>query len=168
MYSCHLFLISSASVRSIPFLSFIEAIFAWNVPSYCIIMHRGWYFSREPHVIPWGDPDLSSWRQIIDMEVQFSSITQLCPTLCDPMDCRTPGLPVHHQLLEPAQTHVHWVRDAIQPFHPLSSPSPSTFNLSQHQSLFQWVNSSNQVSKVLEFQLQHLNQAFPTTKSGLY
>ena len=60
VYSCHLFLISYASIRYLPFLSFIEAIFAWNVPSYCIIMHRGWYFSREPHVIPWGDPDLSS------------------------------------------------------------------------------------------------------------
>ena len=64
--------------------------------------------------------------------VQFSSVTQSCPTLCDPMDCKTPGLPVHHQLPEFTQTHVHWVGDAIQPSHPLSSPSPSTFNLSQH------------------------------------
>ena len=67
----------------------------------------------------------------------FSSVTQSCPTLCDPMDCSTPGLPVHHQLPEFTQTHVHWVGDAIQPSHPLSSPSPA-FNLSQHQSLFQW------------------------------
>ena len=65
-----------------------------------------------------------------------SSAVQSCPTLCDPMDCSTPGLPVHHQLLEFTQTHVHWVCDAIQPSHPLLSPSPPAFNLSQHQGLF--------------------------------
>ena len=81
------------------------------------------------------------------------SVTQSCPTLCDPMNCSTPGLPVHHQLQEFTQTHVHWVSDAIQPSHPLSSPSPLAPNPSQHQSLFQWVNSSHQVAKVLEFQL---------------
>ena len=86
--------------------------------------------------------------------VQFSSVAQSCPTLCDPMNCSTPGLPVHHQLLEFTQTHVHWVGDAIQPSHPLSSPSPA-LNLSQHQGLFKWVSSSHQVAKVLEFQLQH-------------
>ena len=69
--------------------------------------------------------------------VQFSSVAQSCPTLCDPMDCSTPGLRVHHQLPELPQTHVHRVGDAIQPSHPLSSPSPSAFNLSQHQGLFQ-------------------------------
>ena len=87
--------------------------------------------------------------------VQFSSVAQLCPTLCDPMDCSTPGLPVHHQLPEFTQTHVHWVGDAIQPSHPLSSPSPPAFNLSQHQGLFQGVGSSHQLARVLEFQLQH-------------
>ena len=71
--------------------------------------------------------------------VQFSSVAQLCPTLCDPMNCSMPGLPVHHQLPEYTQTHVHWVSDAIQPSHPLSSPSPPAPNPSQHQSLFQWV-----------------------------
>ena len=86
--------------------------------------------------------------------VQFSSVVQSCMTLCDPMDCSTPGLPVHHQLLEFTQTHAHWVGDAIQPSHSLSSPSPA-FNLSQHRVLFQWVSSSLQVAKVLEFQLQH-------------
>ena len=85
--------------------------------------------------------------------VQFSSVAQSCPTLCDPMNCSTPGLPVHHQLLEFTQTHVHWVSDAIQPSHPLLSPSPPAPNPSQHQSLFQWVNSSHEVAKVLEFQL---------------
>ena len=66
----------------------------------------------------------------------FNSVTQLCPTLCDPMNCSTPGLPVHHQLLEPTQTHVHWVSDAIQPSHPSLSPSPPALSLSQHQGLF--------------------------------
>ena len=69
--------------------------------------------------------------------IQFSSVTQLCPTLCDPMDCSTPGFPVHHQLLELTQTHIHQVGDAIQPSHPLWSPSPPAFNLSQHQGLSQ-------------------------------
>ena len=86
---------------------------------------------------------------------QFSSVTQSCPTLCDSMDCSTPGLPVCHQLPELSQTHVRWVSDAIQPSHPLSSPSSPAFNVSQHQGLFQWVGSSYQVAKVLKFQLQH-------------
>ena len=89
------------------------------------------------------------------IQYQFSSATQLCPTLCNPWDCSMPAFPVHHQLPEPTQTHVHHVSDAIQPPHPLSSLSPPTFNLSQHQGLFQWVSSSHQVAKVLEFQLQH-------------
>ena len=85
--------------------------------------------------------------------VQFSSVAQSCPTLCDPMNRSTPGLPVHHQLLEFTQTHFHWVSDTIQPSHPLLSPSPPAPNPSQHQSLFQWVNSPHEVAKVLEFQL---------------
>ena len=89
---------------------------------------------------------------------QFSSVAQSCTTLWDPMDCRTPGILVHHQLLELNQTHVHWVGDAIQPSHPLLSPSPPTFNLSQHQGLFKWVSSSHQVGKVLEFQHQSFNE----------
>jgi len=90
-----------------------------------------------------------------------SSVTQLCPTLCDPMNCSTPGLPVHHQFLEFTQTHVHQVSDAIQPLHPLLSPSPPAPNPSQHHSLFQGVNSSHEVAQVLEFQLQH--QSFQGT-----
>ena len=85
--------------------------------------------------------------------VQFSSVAQSCPTLCNPMNRSTPGLPVHHQLPEFTQTCVHQVSDAIQPSHPLSSPSSPAPNPSQHQSLFQWVNSSHEVAKVLEFQL---------------
>ena len=83
------------------------------------------------------------------------SVTQSCPTLCNLMDCSTPGFPVHHQLLELTQTHVHGVSDAIQSSHPLSFPSPFAFNLFQHQGLFQWVSSLHQVPKVLEFQFQH-------------
>ena len=93
----------------------------------------------------------------IPWDIQFSSVSQLCLTLCNPMDYSTPGLPFHHQLSELTQTHVHWVGDAILPSHPLPSPSPLAFNLSQHQGLFQWVSSSHQVAKVLEFQLQHLS-----------
>ena len=87
------------------------------------------------------------------LSVQFSSVAQLCPTLCDPMICSMPGLPVHHQLPEFTQTHVHRVSDAIQTSHPPSSSSPPAPHRSQHQSLFQWVNSSHEVAKVLEFQL---------------
>ena len=92
---------------------------------------------------------------------QVSSVAQLCPTLCDPMNCSTPGFPVHHQLPELAQTHVHWVGNAIQSSHPLSSPSPPAFNLFHHQGLFHWV-SSHQVAKVLEFQHQSFQWIFRT------
>ena len=86
----------------------------------------------------------------------FSSVQSLGHVrLCDPMDCSRPGLPVHYQLPEFTQTHGHWVSDAIQPSHLLSSPSPLAFNHSQHQGIFKWVSSSHQVAKVLEFQLQH-------------
>ena len=85
--------------------------------------------------------------------VGIRSVAQSCPTLCDPMNLSMPGLPVHHQLPEFTQTHVHRVSDAIQASHPLSSPSPPAPNPSQHQSLFQRVNSSHEVAKVLEFQL---------------
>ena len=83
------------------------------------------------------------------------SVAQSCPTLCNPMDCSTPGFPVLHNLPEFAQTPVHWVSDAIQPSHYLLSPSPPAFNLSQHQNLFQWVGPSHQLARVLELQLQY-------------
>ena len=85
--------------------------------------------------------------------IQFSSVAQSCPTLCDPMNHSTPGLPVHRQLQEFPQTHVHQIGDAIQPSHPRSCPSPPASNPCQHQSLFQWVNSLHEVAKVLKFQL---------------
>ena len=91
---------------------------------------------------------------VMHISVQFTSVTQSCLTLWNPMDHSLPDLPVRHQLPESTQTHVHWVGDAIQPSHPLLSPSPA-FNLSQHQGLFKWVTSSHHVAKVLKFQLQH-------------
>ena len=86
---------------------------------------------------------------------QLSSVAQLCLTLCDPHELQHTRPPCTHQLPEFTQTHVHWVADAIQPFHPLSSPLPLAFNLSQREGLFKWVSSSHQVAKLLEFQLQH-------------
>ena len=94
-------------------------------------------------------------KDMIQWYIQFSSVAQSCLTLCDSMNCSTPGLPVHHQLWESTQSYVHWIGDAIQPSHPLSSPSPPVLNLSQHQGLFQWVSSLYQVAKILEHQLQH-------------
>ena len=99
---------------------------------------------------------------ILFNSVQFSSVSQSCLTLCYPMDCSTPGLPAYYQHLELTLTHVHRVGDAIWPSHPLSSPSPPAFNLSQHQGLFQWVSSSHQVAKVLEFQHQSVQWIFRT------
>ena len=105
---------------------------------------------------------VSHFRLIaIQKWIQYSSVTQSCLTLCHPMNHSMPGLSVHHQLLESTQTRVHWIGDAIQPSHSLSSPSPPALNLSQHQGLFQWVTSLHQVAKVLEFHLQH--QSFQWT-----
>ena len=92
----------------------------------------------------------------------FSSVTQVCPTLCNPMGCSTPGFPVYQQLPELTQTHVHRVGDAIQPSHPLSSPSPPIFNLAHHQGLFKWVSSLHQVAKILELQHQSFQRTFRT------
>ena len=91
----------------------------------------------------------------LQLTPQFSSVAQSCPTLCNPMDCSRPGFPVHHQLPEFTQAHVHWVSDAIQLSHPLSPPSPPSLSLSQYRGLFQWVGCSHQMAKVLELQLQH-------------
>ena len=107
--------------------------------------------------------DLKQCKQdLTTYKYQLSSVAQSCRTPCDPMNRSTSDLPVHHQLPEITQTHVQWVGDAIQPSHPLLSPSPPALNLAQHQGLFQWVSSSHQVAKVLEFQLQH--QSFQWTR----
>ena len=115
------------------------------------------YMSRHGITTSYGSSVFSFLKNLH----QFSSVAQSCLTLCNPIDCSTLGLPVHHQLPEFTQTHVHWVGDAIQPSHPLSSPSSPVVNLSQHQGLFKWVSSSHQVAKVLEFQIQH--QSFQWT-----
>ena len=130
----------------------LQGIFlTWGSNMY--LLHLPWQVGSLP-LAPPGKP-------LFNQSAQFSSFAQSWPTLCHPMDCNTPGLPVHHPLRVLTQTHVHWVSDAIQPPHPLSSPSPPTFNISQHQGLFKWVRSSHQVAKVLEFQLQH--QSFQWT-----
>ena len=100
-------------------------------------------------------------------QLQLSSVVQSCLTLCDPMNSSMPGLPVHHQLSESTQTHVHWVGDAIQPSHPLLSPSPPAFNLAQHQDLFKWVSSSHQVAKVFSWVLM-LSFSFNIKPSNKY
>ena len=137
----------------------------------CISYEKEYYFTQpqNTHLYQEFNTDTFSWiyfslspllfSSLLSLVIskassdQIRSVAQSCPTLCDPMNCSTPGLPVHHQLPEFTQTHVHRVSDAIQPSHPLSSPSPPAPNPSQHQSLFQWVNSSHEVAKVLEFQL---------------
>ena len=106
------------------------------------------------YLLNWGSFPFTSLSQITaEWIYQFSSVAQSYLTLCDPKNRSTPDLPVHHQLPQFTQTHVHWVSDAIQPSHPLSSPSPPAPNPSQHQGLFQWVSSLHQVTKVLESQL---------------
>ena len=116
--------------------------------------------SEHPHRVKLVKGLRTLWFYLTYSQINFrplwsSSVTQSCLTLCDPMDCSPPGVPVHLQCSELAVTHVHWVSDTIQPSHPLSSPSPPAFNLSQHQGLFKRVSSSHQVAKILEFQRQH-------------
>ena len=121
-------------------------------PGFSSIIYMGIYFHNLHKAKSKGER--KRYTQLY--AVQFSSVAKSLPTLCHPMNRSTPGLPVHHQLPEFTQTHVHRVDDAIQPSHPLSSPSPPALNLSQHQVLFKWVSSSHQVAKGLEFQLQHV------------
>ena len=117
--------------------------------------HRGRPQPSSSFLLRWFYTVCSYMSSLCIWGIQFSSVTQSCPALCDPMTFSTWGHPVHHHLPEFTQTHVHRVGDAIQPSHPLSSPSPPALNPSQHQSLFQLVNSLHEVAKVLEFQLQH-------------
>ena len=125
----------------------------WCMPPICVLFIVFFFLPHTPSFL------LSSPLVFDELSLaksnQFSLVAQSCLTLCDPKNRSMPGLPVHHQLPESTQTHVHWVGDAIQPSHPLSSPSPPILNLSQHQGFFQWVSSSHQVAKGLEFQLQY-------------
>ena len=113
------------------------------------------FFPHSLCAIPSGPHQPSTFNCVV------VAVVHSCPTLCNPIDCSTPGFPALHHLPELVQTHAHWVSDVIQPSHPLSSPSPPALNLSQHQGLFKWIGSSHQVAKVLEFQLQH--QSFQWT-----
>ena len=130
----HIMLNFQVVTRSKLIFKYISSVFIW------------WLYLSHKHFV-------NHYLHSVLIHYQFSSVAQSCPTLCDPMNRSTPGLPVHHQLPEFTQTHVHRVRDAIQPSHPLSSPSPSAPNPSQHQSLLKRVNFSHEVSKVLELQL---------------
>ena len=134
------------------FITVLISFLKWLVmsTSFCVIVVLCNIFSRKTFINIFTH---SVSRLFCCFCIPFSSVTQSCPTLCDSMNHSMPGLPVHHQLPEFIQTHVHRVSDAIQPSHPLSSPSPPALNPSQNQSLFQWVNSSQEVAKVLEFQL---------------
>ena len=134
MFSFRNFVVSDKSLIHFEFI-FVYGIRKW---SSLIYLHTTVLFSNITYCRSSLSPHCISLLPF--SSVQFTSVTQSCPTLCHPMDYSTLGLPVHHQLLEFTQTHVHWVTDAIQPSHPLLSPSPPTFNLSQHQGLFQWVS----------------------------
>ena len=126
---------------------FGEQLFLIQVSLKYVVMRR---ILKAMHWEPWIMNGV-----VIYFSSQFSSVAQLCLTLCSPMDCSTPGFPVHHQHPELAQTHVYRVGDAIQPYHPLLSPSPPAFNISQNKGLYQWASSSHPVNKELELQLQH-------------
>ena len=123
----------------------------WMDKEVCYIYMKEYYSAIKENEFKPIELRWMNLEPFIQSSIPFSSVAQLCLTLCDPMDCSKPDLPVHHQLQEFAQTHVHWVSDAIQLSHPLSSASPPAFNFSQHQG----VSSSHQVAKELEFQLQH-------------
>ena len=126
----------------------VHTMSPWTMLLSCVAFSCSWYLTE----ILEGHSTSSSLHVFLN---SVHSVTQSCLTLYDHMDYSTPGLPVHHQLPEFMQTHVHRVSDAIQPSHPLSSPSPPAFSLSQHHGLFKWVSSSHQVPKVLELQLQY-------------
>ena len=149
--------------EALSFLYFVTAIWKTNIPI-------NWMLALET----WSDSGWKFWQEYyLGDIVPFicSSVAQTCPILWDPMDYSMPGFPFLHYLPEFAQTHVRWVGDAIQLSHPLSTPSPFALNLSQHQGLFQWVNSSHQVAKVLELQSvlpMNVQSWFPLGLTGLY
>ena len=127
----------------------LQGIFPTQDSNLCLLH---WQTDSLQLVPPWKSLPcsviLTIWIVELSLLLLSCSVAQSCATLCDPMDCSTPGLPVLHHLSEPAQTHVHWVGDAIQPSHSLLSRCPPAFNLSEHQGLFRWVDSSHQIVQV--------------------
>ena len=154
----HWSLLIYLSIHSFPWKSFLDRFSyihlqeslkdRWSASSPPRSLPLSWFlYPSTTYMVPIPIPFLRH-KFLFSHSIQFSSVAQSCLTLYDPMNRSMPGLPVHHQLLEFTQTHVHGVSDAIQPSHPLSSPSPPAPNPSQHQSLFQWVNSSHEVARV--------------------
>ena len=140
-----------SKIMSLLFNMLFRLVIAFLPRNKCLLI--SWFQSPPAVILKPPKNRVSHCVHCFPISVQFSSVAQSCPTLCNPINRSMPGLPIHHQLSEFTQTHVHRVGDAIQLFHPLSSPFPPAPNPSQHQSLFQWVNSSHEVAKVLEFQL---------------
>ena len=157
---------SESSHSSSLVILLVHSFYAWDQDptSYQGWSKKGWRFGGMSLWWRWGSSLCPLWMRS-RCACAVSSVTQSCLNLCSPMDCSMPGFPVHHQLPQLIQTHVHWVSDDIQPSYPLSSPSPPTFSLSQHQGPFHRVSSSHQVAKLLEFKLQH--QSF-SEYSGLF
>ena len=148
----------SGTVTLICFSLLSNDVEIFSVLTICVSSFVKYLFKSFEHLESWFVflfLSCESPLHVPNSSIKFSSATQSCPTLCDPMNCSTPGLPVHHKPPESTQTHAHRVGDAIQPSHPLSSPSSPAPNPSQHQGLFQCINSSHEVAKVLECQLQH-------------
>ena len=143
----------------------VHSLYVKSYFNYAVRVHLDTGGSHIRRVVPIMCCYSSSILRCSLFSVQFSSVAQSCPDSATPWTAGTPGFPVHHQLAELTQTHVQWVCDAFQPSHPLSSPFPPTFNLSEHQGLFKEVSSSHQVAKVLELQLQH--QSFQWSPLGL-
>ena len=152
---------SESSHSSSLVILLVHSFYAWDQDptSYQGWSKKGWRFGGMSLWWRWGSSLCPLWMRS-RCACAVSSVTQSCLNLCSPMDCSMPGFPVHHQLPQLIQTHVHWVSDDIQPSYPLSSPSIPASNVSQHQSLFQWVNSSHQLAKVLELQHQSFQWIF--------
>ena len=138
-----------------PDLETIQMSINWGVNKQNVVYLKNAYLVIKKQVSYWQTQQGGGVSKFFS---QFSSVAQLCLILCSSMDCSTPGLPVHHQLPEFTQTHVHWVGDAIQLSHPLSSPSLPNFNLSQNQGLFKWVTTSQQVAKYWSFSISPSNE----------
>ena len=159
---------SSLTLSMLLQMALFHSFYGWVIFHCMYVLHHSFI----PLLMDWFYLLITVNEYSLLQQIFVVIVVQLCPTLCDPMDCSMPGFPDHHHPLELAQTHAHWVGDGTQSSHPLLSPSPPAFSLSQHQGLFQWVGSSYQVAKVLEIQLQHQSFQWIVSNSlqprGLY